>query len=147
MPKKSEDTPAPDAPAVGTVTLLIDGKESSFKNTPGDSPRLNFFRKSSDKGVFIQRFADDLKTYVQISFIYDLEKGGFPKEITEEKFIKYHRHSDDAYFVSQPQDVVIKVTSYKDNVVTGTYSGTLKEETKGTKITISGSFSAKLSEL
>jgi hypothetical protein len=144
--KNSNDTPAPDT-GKGSITVVIDGKENKFEGTPSDSPRFNFFRKSGDKGVLIERYGQDKDSYVRVEFMYDLDKGGFPKEMSDGKAVKYHDHTDKSNYVSQPQDVTIKVDSYKDKVITGSYSANLKEETNGKKISISGKFTAKLEEL
>jgi hypothetical protein len=126
--------------------VKIDGKDLSFETIPAESSRFNFFRKN-DKGVNIQRYATDKASNIRIAFTYDLYAGGFPKEMSTDKVISYYNASEMTEYVAQPQEVTIKITSYKEQVINGSYTGILKDLVKGTKISISGSFSIKLDEI
>jgi hypothetical protein len=146
--KDKEETvvPVENPTTLGTVTVKIDGKEMNFETIPAESSRFNFFRKN-DKGVNIQRYATDKVSNIRVAFTYDLYSGGFPKEMTADKVISYYNASEMTEYVGQPQEITIKITSYKDQVLNGSYTGTLKDPVKGTKFPVSGSFSIKLDEI
>jgi hypothetical protein len=67
--------------------------------------------------------------------------------MSTDKVISYYNASEMTEYVAQPQEVTIKITSYKEQVINGSYTGILKDLVKGTKISISGSFSIKLDEI
>lgn len=147
--KKSEDTTPTEtttAAKEGSVVIKIDGKTVNFDQTPSVSDRFNFYRKR-DQFVNFQRNSTDLKSYFIVNFTQTLEKGGFPLTASGSPAIIYFDGVSNKKYVAYNADAVIKINDYSGFVLKATYTANMQEEAGTAKLTMSGEFNIKLTEI